>query len=126
MTDLNNLKISTPGAGNTALKFVKDNAIALCFGVSMICLSYSMIANVAQHRAEVQEVAKQNAACIYLESSKLGEGQHYMICEGQIVLKRIQDAGETTTPEQKLNEVIPTEAASAAPSPEPGQTPPKK
>ena len=106
MTDLNNLKISTPGIKS----FVSDNWFSLLmFGAAGTGL-ISVLSNVAEHREEVQTISVQNAGCIYLESSKLGEGQHYMICNGQITLKRVAD-GEQTDPEQALEEAIPTEAA---------------
>jgi len=109
MTDLNNLKISTPGIKS----FVSDNWFSLLmFGAAATGL-ISIITSVAEHREEVKTVSVQNAGCIYLESSKLGEGQHYMICNGQIVLKRITD-GAQTDPAQALEEAIPTEAATDA------------
>jgi len=109
MTDLNNLKISTPGIKS----FVSDNWFSLLmFGAAGTGL-ISVLSNVAEHREEVQTISVQNAGCIYLESSKLGEGQHYMICNGQITLKRVAD-GEQTDPEQALEEAIPTEAAAEA------------
>jgi hypothetical protein len=108
MTDINNLKISTPGAKT----FLSENWFPLSmFGVVALGL-VSVLSNVAEHREEVQTISVQNAGCIYLESSKLGEGQHYMICNGQITLKRVAD-GEQTDPEQALEEAIPTEAAAA-------------
>lgn len=108
MTDINNLKISTPGVKT----FLSDNWFSLLmFGAAAVGLT-SVFTSVAQHREEVQTISVQNAGCIYLESSKLGEGQHYMICNGQITLKRVAD-GEHTDPEEALEEAIPTEAAAA-------------
>lgn len=108
MTDINNLKISTPGVKS----FVSENWFSLTmFGVVAASL-VSILGGIANHREEVQTISVQNAGCIYLESSKLGEGQHYMICNGQITLKRVAD-GEQTDPEQALEEAIPTEAATA-------------
>jgi hypothetical protein len=112
MTDINNLKISTPGVKT----FLSENWFSLMmggiFGVGLI----SIISNVAEHREEVQTISVQNAGCIYLESSKLGEGQHYMICNGQITLKRVAD-GEQTDPEQALEEAIPDVSNAATPTP---------
>jgi hypothetical protein len=108
MTDLNSLKISTPGVKT----FVSENWVSLImFAVAAVGVT-SILSGVSQHREDVQTVSIQNAGCIYLESSKLGEGQHYMICNGQITLKRVAD-GEQTDPEQALEEAIPTEAATA-------------
>lgn len=110
MTDLNNLKISTPGVKT----FLSDNWFSLLMlSIAGVGLT-SVLTSVSEYREEVQTISVQNAGCIYLESSKLGEGQHYMICNGQITLKRIAD-GEKTDPEQALEEAIPTEAATAAP-----------
>lgn len=50
------------------------------------------------------------------ESSDLGAEQHYMICDGQIVLKRRTEEGDVeTTTEEKLEEVVPTEAEPTTP-----------
>jgi hypothetical protein len=96
--------------------FVSDNWFSLMmlgiFGVGLT----SIVSNAAKHREEVQGISVQNAGCIYLESSKLGEGQHYMICNGQIVLKRVSDEVAEATPEEKLEEVVPTNAT-ATPAP---------
>lgn len=87
-----------------------------CFGAAL----FSVLASVAEHREEVQAISVQNAGCIYLEKSELGAGQHYMICNGQITLKRIRD-GEQVDADTALQEVLPTEPANAA-----SQTPPPK
>jgi hypothetical protein len=77
----------------------------------------SFASNIISHRNSVQGVSTQNAGCIYLESSDLGEGQHYMICDGQIVLKRLVDEDEVETKtEEKLEEVVPTEAKPTTPA----------
>jgi hypothetical protein len=91
---------------NTAVKFVSDNIFSLAFLTLAVVGVVSLLSNVANHREDVQSVSVQNAACIYLESSKLGEGQHYMICNGQITLKRLQE-GEELDAEQALEEAIP-------------------
>lgn len=79
----------------------------------------SMITDIVQHKHEVRTVSIQNAGCIYLESSKLGDGQHYMICDGEITLKRINEE-EQIDAEKALEEVLPTEPATATtPSPSP-------
>lgn len=103
-----------------ALKWIQDNYWMAIFSILFLTGAYSLIGSAADHRNDVLEISKQNAACIYLESSDLGEGQHYMICEGQIVLKRLSDGTEEQpTPEQQLEEVVPTEASN-------GTTPPAK
>ena len=106
--------------GEKIMKWVSDNMWFAFFILSFTFLLYSLASSAYQHKQEVQEISKQNAACIYLESSDLGEGQHYMICEGQIILKRLSDGTEEQlTPEQQLEEVVPTEASN-------GTTPPAK
>lgn len=98
------------------LKFVSDNWFSLVmFGVVGASLT-SILGSLASHREDVRAVSVQNAGCIYLESSRLGDGQHYMICNGQITLKRLQE-GETTDPEQALEEAIPDAANTATPTP---------
>jgi hypothetical protein len=99
-----------------AKRFLSDNWFALIMlGVAGTGL-VSVLSNVAEHREQVQTISVQNAGCIYLESSKLGEGQHYMICNGQIALKRVAD-GEQTDPEQALEEAIPDVSNAATPTP---------
>ena len=83
-----------------------------CFGAAL----FSVLASVAEHREEVQAISVQNAGCIYLEKSELGAGQHYMICNGQITLKRLQE-GETPNPDQALEAAIPAATNAATPTP---------
>jgi hypothetical protein len=96
--------------------FAENWLSAFCF-LAFVSIIGSLIADVIDHRNDVREVSKQNAGCIYLESSDLGDGQHYMICDGQIVLKRLaeEDAAQSTT-EEKLDEVVPTEAKPTTPA----------
>lgn len=112
MTTENTPRVSTIA---TTKKFVSDNWFSLMmlgvFGVGLT----SIISNAAQHREEVQTISVQNAGCIYLESSDLGSGQHYMICQGQIVLKRVSDETTQETPEEKLEEAVPTNATATPP-----------
>jgi hypothetical protein len=100
---------------NTAVKFVSDNWFSLLI-LGVVSTALISVGNsIAGHREEVRNISVQNAGCIYLESSKLGEGQHYMICNGQIALKRIQDV-EEIDPEQALQEAIPDATNSATPT----------
>lgn len=107
-------------AVSTVKSFVSENWFSMCMIAVAGSAVSSLIIGAAQHKQEVQTVSVQNAGCIYLESSKLGEGQHYMICDGQITLKRIRD-GEQVDADTALQEVLPTEPANAA-----SQTPPPK
>lgn len=96
---------------NPVGKWISDNYWMIVFSILFLTGTYSLISGVAEHKYQVQEISKQNASCIYLESSKLGDGQHYMICEGQIVLKRLVDGTQQANVEEKLEEVVPTEAS---------------
>ncbi|NBP66938.1 MAG: hypothetical protein EBU66_20115 [Bacteroidetes bacterium] len=100
---------------NSVGKWITDNYWMLIFTGLFATGAYSLISSAAEHKFQVQEISKQNAGCIYLESSKLGDGQHYMICEGQIVLKRLSDQVSQVTPEEKLEEVVPTNATATPP-----------
>jgi hypothetical protein len=100
---------------NTAVKFVSDNWFSLLMLGVVSTAVISVVNSVAGHREEVQGISVQNAGCIYLESSKLGEGQHYMICNGQITLKRLQE-GEELDAEQALEEAIPDATNTATPT----------
>lgn len=98
--------------GEKIVKWISNNAWFAFFIVSFGFMLYSLANSTYRHKQEVRDISTQNASCIYLESSDLGEGQHYMICEGQIVLKRLSDGTEEQpTPEQQLQEVVPTEAS---------------
>lgn len=101
---------------NPVLKFVSDNWFPIVMLSCAVGGFTTVLGSISQHREDVRAISVQNAGCIYLESSKLGEGQHYMICNGQITLKRLQE-GETTDPEQALEEAIPAATNTATPTP---------
>lgn len=84
--------------------------IALFFVVAIVGVN-NIYKSTAGHKKDVTLVSQQNAGCIYLESSRLGEGQHYMICDGQITLVRIGDP--TQEPSEVSSEVV-NEAVVAA------------
>jgi hypothetical protein len=102
---------------NKYVAWFTENWFAVFFFLAFALIIAAVSSNISNHRNGVQGVSKQNAGCIYLESSDLGEGQHYMICDGQIVLKRLaeEDEAEPTT-EEKLEEVVPTEAKPTTPA----------
>jgi hypothetical protein len=94
---------------NKYAKLFGDNWGVLVFVALLFAGAITIISSIITHRNDVRAVSKQNAGCIYLESSDLGDGQHYMICDGQIVLKRLADEDAVeSTPEEKLEEVVPT------------------
>jgi hypothetical protein len=94
---------------NKYVAWFTENWFALFFFAAFALIITLVSVNANNYRNGVQGVSKQNVGCIYLESSDLGSGQHYMICDGQIVLKRLvdEDVAESTT-EEKLEETIPT------------------
>jgi hypothetical protein len=97
---------------NKYVAWLTENWFTAFFFLLLTLIIASVSINVSNHRNDVQGVSKQNAGCIYLESSDLGDGQHYMICDGQIVLKRLAEEGEAEpTTEEKLEEVVPTAPA---------------
>ena len=102
---------------NKYVEWFSENGFPLGVLLFFVALIGLIVSNIIGHRNSVQGVSQQNAGCIYLETSDLGEGQHYMICDGQIVLKRLvdEDAVEATT-EEKLEEVVPTEAKPTTPA----------
>lgn len=100
---------------NPVLKFVSDNWFSIVMLSVTAAAFTSVIGSIAQHREDVRQVSVQNAACIYLESSKLGDGQHYMICNGQITLKRLQD-GDAPNTDQALEQAIPAATNTATPT----------
>jgi hypothetical protein len=96
--------------------FAENWFTAFCFLV-FVSIIGTLIADVIDHRNGVRGVSTQNPGCIYLESSDLGDGQHYMICDGQIVLKRLaEEGGVEPTTEEKLEEAVPTEAKPTTPA----------
>ena len=54
---------------------------------------------VGKYEENVSQVTRQNSGCIYLESSRLGVDQHYMLCDGRINLVHLAADGETPTVE---------------------------
>ena len=102
---------------NKYVAWFTENGFTSGLAILFFVIIGSLVGDVISHRNSVQDVSKQNAGCIYLESSDLGAEQHYMICDGQIVLKRVAEEGNVeTTTEEKLEEVVPTEAKPTTPA----------
>ena len=102
---------------NKYVVWFTENWFTALFLLLIALIIGSVSINVSNHRNGVRDISTQNAGCIYLESSDLGEGQHYMICDGQIILKRLVDEAEAeATTEEKLEEVVPTEAKPTTPA----------
>lgn len=101
---------------NTVMKWWNNNWHIAVFGGLMVIALLNIYDATAGHKKEVTLVSQQNAGCIYLESSRLGEGQHYMICDGQITLVRIGDS--TKNPSEVSTEVVEEAVTTPAPAPE--------
>ena len=75
-------------------KWVSENTTSLIvaagLGIPLLLLFYI----VGKHEENVSQVTRQNSGCIYLESSRLGVDQHYMLCDGSINLVHLAGDGE--------------------------------
>jgi hypothetical protein len=91
-----------------------NNWHIVLFGTLMVIGLLNIYESTAGHKKEVTLVSQQNAGCIYLESSRLGEGQHYMICNGQITLVRVGDVNKN--PSEVSTEVVEDAVATPAPA----------
>lgn len=76
-------------------KWVSENTTGLLFAAGLGIPLFLLLYIVAKHDDEVTQVTRQNAGCIYLESSRLGVNQHYMLCDGNINLVHLAADGET-------------------------------
>lgn len=80
---------------NKFFKWVSENTTGLLvvagLGIPLFLLFYI----VGKHEENVSQVTRQNSGCIYLESSRLGVDQHYMLCDGSINLVHLAADGET-------------------------------
>ena len=99
---------------NAAKAYVKTKASnfldrswsgVILFAGAALATAY-VVSGIMNHATEVKTVSLQNATCVYLESSDLGSGQHYMICNGNIVIVRAKQE-EIADPEETLEEVLP-------------------
>lgn len=86
------------------------------FGTAAALFALQIVRDIDLHRQSVTKVAGQNPTCIYLEKSELGRGQHYMLCDNAITIKRVQEeAGSNNdAAEAALNSVgVPSSSATA-------------
>lgn len=104
-----NLPVSKP-ALDGATKFVATNLWTIFFVIAILTIFYNLINNIVEQRDQIRTIAMQNPACIYLEKSDLEGDQHYMICEGQILLKRVTVDTEAEPTEVKLEKVLSPES----------------
>ena len=84
---------------NKFFKWVSENTTGLLFAAGLGIPLFLLLYIVAKHDDEVTQVTRQNAGCIYLESSRLGVNQHYMLCDGNINLVHLAGDGEIPTVE---------------------------
>ena len=90
-------------------------ALAALIGIPSLVL----ITAISNHEERVTQVTRQNPGCIYLESSRLGVNQHYMLCDGNINLVHLAGDGELPAVEPVdviQNAVEPAPAAATTPA----------
>ena len=90
-------------------KTLTDYSFPLMIALALGTMLYSTLSDIQKHKIEVEAISKQNVDCIYLESSDLGKGQHYMICNNQIVLKRLSDVPANDAAAKQLEAALPPE-----------------
>ena len=95
--------------GKKLLTWCKDYFWGILSLLLIAGMLYSLLTSMYRKKEELQEISRQNIQCIYLESSKLGSGQHYMLCDGQIVIRRLPDQTTEIDSEKVLEKNIPTE-----------------
>jgi hypothetical protein len=88
-------------------EFIAENSWNILLGLGFFLIGFTLIESISRHKNEVRDISTQNVGCIYLESSKLGESQHYMVCDGQIFLKRLDEVENARTTEERIQEVVP-------------------
>jgi hypothetical protein len=79
---------------NKFSKWVSENTTGLLFAAGLGIPLFLLLFMVARHENKVTQVTRQNPGCIYLESSRLGVDQHYMLCDGRINLVHLAGEGE--------------------------------
>lgn len=99
---------------NKFSKWVSENTTGLLFAAGLGIPLFLLLFMVARHENKVTQVTRQNPGCIYLESSRLGVDQHYMLCDGRINLVHL--AGEGELPAVEPVDMI-QNAVDAAPAP---------
>lgn len=94
-------------------EWVGKNKGNLSLAAIIVVPSLALLTAISNHEENVTQVTRQNSGCIYLESSRLGVDQHYMLCDGRINLVHL--AGEGEEPVTEPIDVIQNATASAAP-----------
>lgn len=85
---------------------VKSNLWNILFFGSIVFILFGLFSTLSQHKENIKNITVQNPTCIYLEKSDLEGDQYYMICDGQIVLKRISAENEAEPVEEKLEKAL--------------------
>lgn len=96
-----------------------DNWHIVTFGSLTLIAVINLYQSTVGHKIEVTQVSQENPGCIYLESSRLGAGQHYMICGGQITLVRTKNAADPVQVSQETveNAIAPEPETTATTAP---------
>lgn len=100
--------------GKKVLEFTKDYFWTILWIGAFAIIVFSFVAELLRKKEELAQISQQNIECIYLESSDLGSGQHYMLCDDQIVIRRVSDKAPEIDHEEVLEKALPTEPAKGA------------
>ena len=79
--------------------WVSENTTGLLVTAGLAIPVFLLFYIVGKHEENVSQVTRQNSGCIYLESSRLGVDQHYMLCDGSINLVHLAADGEVPVTE---------------------------
>jgi hypothetical protein len=79
--------------------WVSKNTGGIAVAAFIIIPLFLLLFSILRHENKVTQVTRQNPGCIYLESSRLGVDQHYMLCDGRINLVHLAADGELPAPE---------------------------
>ena len=104
---------------NKFYDWVGKNKGNLALAAIIVVPSLALLTAISNHEEKVTQVTRQNAGCIYLESSRLGVNQHYMLCDGNINLVHLAGDGELPTiePVEVIQDAVDAAPAAVAPAP---------
>jgi hypothetical protein len=105
---------------NKFYDWVSKNTGGIAVAALIVIPLFLLLFSVARHESKVTQVTRQNPGCIYLESSRLGVDQHYMLCDGRINLVHL--AGDDELPAPEAVDVIQN---AVEPAPDAATTPAK-
>jgi hypothetical protein len=103
---------------NKFYDWVGKNKGNLALAAIIVVPSLALFTAISNHEEKVTQVTRQNAGCIYLESSRLGVNQHYMLCDGNINLVHLAGDGELPTiePVEVIQDAVDAAPVAAAPA----------